>query len=164
MSDNSEPKIPYTPSQIKRFEISSDPFSRERLAKVLEAYKQLKQEISFFAGITLFGSLSKGRKLDEHSARYSDINFVAFIDGDQYEKTIDEYERNNPEFKKVLDYVLKYKPGSLSDDMERVRPDNVRKATQVYVAKRVREILSGRSESSRDAENAYGMMKQILLV
>ena len=62
---NFEIKNKYIPSSDKRFEISSDVFSRERINAVKETYKILKNEIPFFAGITVYGSLSKGKKLDE---------------------------------------------------------------------------------------------------
>lgn len=95
MAEDTAVKIPYTPSETKRFEVSNDPFSRERIAAVHAAYKVLKKEVPFFAGITVFGSLSKGKTLDEGSADKTDMDFVIFLDRSDYERTIEEFAKRD---------------------------------------------------------------------
>lgn len=81
-----ETKITYKPSQVKRFEISKDPYSRERLQALSDTIKELRLKHPFVVGAVLFGSLSKGKQLNEDIARKSDIDAVIYIDEDEARK------------------------------------------------------------------------------
>jgi hypothetical protein len=69
----------YVESQSSRFEVASDTLSQQRYQAVLDTYEVVK-EIPAFGGLVLGGSLSKGRVLDEESAKVVDIDLTAFID------------------------------------------------------------------------------------
>lgn len=75
-------KIPYIPSEIKRFDISEDEFSRERLRAVLEVYRELKKVFPSI-GFSLYGSLTKGKVLDEMSKTRSDIDLAVYVDANE---------------------------------------------------------------------------------
>lgn len=82
--DRSGEKIAYTPSENKRFEISPDPFSRERVQALHAAYNQLRAEIPDVSiAFTLGGSLAKGKVLTEETAKAADIDLHYFIDKDE---------------------------------------------------------------------------------
>lgn len=133
MAENTDTKIPYIPSQTKRFEISKDSFSKERVTAVHEAYKQLKQEVPFFAGITVFGSLSKGKALTKQTADKSDVDFVVFLDRDEYEKTIEKFARITSGFVPMQRLY--------SSDKEKVRQDGLQNGAMEYVFYRARDII-----------------------
>lgn len=141
MTDN-EPKTPYAPTTARRFELSHDEYSRERVRALLKAYRTLKGEVPFFAGITLYGSLSKGKKLTGETAPSTDIDLFAFIDVDLYEATISNFEQENEEFQKKVKYVSKHDPAMRSlYNVEEVRRENVRKAAQAFIEDRITEIM-----------------------
>jgi|GEM_PF-3947604 len=75
-------KTPYTPSSNKRFEISEDQFSRERIRALTEVYKELKETFPSI-GFSLYGSLTKGKVLNEHAKEVSDIDFAVYLDKDE---------------------------------------------------------------------------------
>lgn len=89
-------KVPYTPSTTRRFEVSHDHFSRSRLRSLLAARRVLHYEVPFFAGMSLFGSLSKGKMLDDESARTTDIDLIAYIDERRFQKTAEEFFTHTP--------------------------------------------------------------------
>lgn len=76
-----EGKIPYEPIQEKRFAVSPDAFSRERLKFVMDIKTEIESKLHFRAYLALFGSLSKGKPLDAVRASKSDIDLKIFIDG-----------------------------------------------------------------------------------
>lgn len=80
---NNEEKVSYKPSQTKRFEISHDPISRERITALTTTIKELRRKHPFVAGAILFGSLSKGKQLDENTADKSDVDFTIYLDTDR---------------------------------------------------------------------------------
>lgn len=75
--------MPYVPSQQYRFEVSRDLFSLDRIDAVSKINIALRNHVPFYAGIVVFGSLSKGKYLNSHTADYSDIDIRAFIDADE---------------------------------------------------------------------------------
>lgn len=77
-----EDKAPYEPSQRKRFEVSKDPYSRERLWALRDTIRELKLKHPFVVGAILFGSLSKGKQLNKDTVGQSDIDAVIYIDED----------------------------------------------------------------------------------
>lgn len=79
-------KAPYEPSKMKRFEISEDEHSRERLRAVLEIYRELK-EVFPSIGFSLYGSLTKGKVLDETTKDISDIDLAVYVDRDELLRT-----------------------------------------------------------------------------
>lgn len=82
----SEDKIQYEPSQVKRFEISKDRYSRERLQALRVTIKELRSKHPFIISAVLFGSLSKGKQLNEDTEGQSDIDAVIYIDEDEARK------------------------------------------------------------------------------
>lgn len=74
-------KIPYQPIEEKRFAVSHDPFSRERLQLLKDLKTELEQRLGFRAYLSLFGSLSKGKQLTAESAPAADIDLTIFLDG-----------------------------------------------------------------------------------
>ena len=100
----SEEKVSYIPSESKRWEISSDPFSRERLKTLVTVVKKLRQIHPFVAGAVLFGSLSKGKKLDAVSASGSDIDLAIFVDTDNLRGDYAQLAAsNNKRFNEVVE-------------------------------------------------------------
>lgn len=73
-------KVPYTPSQIKRFEVSCDRFSRERVQMVHKIVHDVRRIHPFVVGAVIFGSLSKGKVLTEEIVEKSDVDLAIFID------------------------------------------------------------------------------------
>ncbi|GEM_PF-4624549 len=140
MDNKSEEKVPYSPSEARRFDLSHDEYSRERVKSLLTAYRTLKEELPFFAGLSVFGSLSKGKALTVETAQETDIDVFAFIDNDKYKETIYDFE-NTPEFQEFFQEYMK-KPQYSAMDMERVRADNVRSATERFLEKRLKQLVS----------------------
>lgn len=70
-------------SAQKRFEIATDSYSRERLRVLRETLAEWKQKLpDIHLGLSLFGSLSKGKPLDASVAAQSDIDAHVFLDCD----------------------------------------------------------------------------------
>lgn len=90
-------KIFYNPSEEKRFEVSKDEYSRERIGVLRELNKEFK-ELPANVGLVLFGSLSKGKKLNKDSKKYTDIDIQVFIDMDDLannETAVKDFINNN---------------------------------------------------------------------
>lgn len=87
----SENKIHYIPSPHKRFDVSHDSISRDRLRGIATIAKELRIEYPFVVGATLFGSLSKGKVLTPEIADESDIDLVFFIDPDEIKKYSEQF-------------------------------------------------------------------------
>lgn len=75
-------KVPYTPSQTKRFEISPDEHSRTRVRFLRDLRTHLQAETGFEVGCALYGSLAKGKKLDRRIAARTDIDAIFYVDRD----------------------------------------------------------------------------------
>lgn len=148
--DSSERKFSYTPTTKRRFEISNDTYSRERLRGLLETYRQLKEEIPFFAGMMLHGSLSKGKQLTAENAPHTDVDLLAYMDNEKYEELITEFENSNPAFKEFAEWAIAKHPRVLaghSRTQDDVRPDNLEHATEMWIQKRIENILANNSSS-----------------
>lgn len=91
--DNKD-KVPYIPTSAKRFEISHDSFSRERLTAIAAMVKELRKNHPFVAGASLFGSLSKGKQLDKEAADKSDVDLIIYIDPDELKRNYDSFEQD----------------------------------------------------------------------
>lgn len=79
-------KASYTPSKESRFEISPDAISYARIRKVMEIHRELSDKYPYHVAISLFGSLTKGKRLDAESARVTDLDMVIFVDRDDFKK------------------------------------------------------------------------------
>lgn len=77
----------YTPSETKRFEVSQDPYSRARLRAVIDTARDLQQTDPFFLGVSLWGSLSKGKELTTELLPTTDIELVAFYDAEKFQES-----------------------------------------------------------------------------
>lgn len=101
---NTRERVPYTPSQVKRFEISPDVWSRGRLWAAFKTVQQLREQHSFVVGAILFGSLSKGKILTEESARESDIDLVVCIDTDRLNQSWQQLYKDNSDYAQRLNW------------------------------------------------------------
>ncbi|GEM_PF-4163452 len=72
-------------SQEERFIISPDPISQDRLEFVQQIGEKLTI-IPFYRGLTLKGSLAKGKNLNEYNATAADLNMGCFLDFDEINK------------------------------------------------------------------------------
>jgi hypothetical protein len=95
---NEMPKIPYSPSQEKRFEVSVDEYSRERLKVAELFYDKMKQLFDVSMGLVLFGSLVKGKTLNNETKESADIDLTLFVDLDEYQDKYIENLRKNRDF------------------------------------------------------------------
>ena len=91
----------YEPSE-KRFEISRDELSRERLRVVKEIYEKLSQFIPARIAISLYGSLSKGRELATSTAPSSDIDLVVYINRDDLMNNYEQWQVTDERFKQLF--------------------------------------------------------------
>lgn len=83
----SVPTERYIPSQTKRFEVSADPFSRARIDAVAKTTRELQNAQPFFVGVSLWGSLSKGKELNPELLSSTDIELVAFYDAEKFQES-----------------------------------------------------------------------------
>lgn len=81
-----EDKVAYIPSQAKRFEISKDPYSRERLAALRTLQDELVVQSPFETGVTLIGSLAKGKELTPKTKNAADADPKFFVDTDSIKR------------------------------------------------------------------------------
>ena len=142
-----KPRVPYEASTRRRFDVSHDEYSRERIYALRDVYRTLKEECPFFAGITLFGSLSKGKRLTSSTAEHTDMDIIAFIDEEKYKEHINDYENNHEKFREYTEWAIKNHPRVLAgypNPQESVRPQNLRRATEMWIEKRIREIVENR--------------------
>ncbi|MEK7070968.1 MAG: hypothetical protein AAB966_04120, partial [Patescibacteria group bacterium] len=142
-----EQKIPYEPTTKRRFELSHDEFSRERVRALLKAHRQLKEEIPFYAGMTLFGSLSKGKELTEDTATFTDLDIFAFLDRESFKETIKEFEHND-QFKEYFEKVYMKHPMHSASDMNRVRDSNIETAAEYFIKHRIQSIIEAETKKS----------------
>src|SRR3989338_7564002 len=96
------PKESYTPSE-RRFEISKDQFSRERIKKLMEVYRGLQEEFpGMHFAFSLFGSLSKGRELTTENVADTDVDLFCFYDSDDLYESKGKLLQTDPRFAKVF--------------------------------------------------------------
>lgn len=97
-------KHPFPPSQEKRYEISPDIFSRDRIQAVYKTVMNLKAQYPFVAGLTVYGSLSKNKFLQFSDMGKTDIDANLFIDVDilrDFQSQLHEDEKYLNEFELV---------------------------------------------------------------
>ena len=81
-------KVLYTPSQELRYELSEDEISRKRFAAVVKIYKEIQSLVPDIPiSFVLYGSLAKGKILDEETAKVTDIDLEIFYDGEAADKS-----------------------------------------------------------------------------
>jgi hypothetical protein len=73
-------KVEYTPSRKKRFEISNDEYTHERVTRVSELYHRLKDRFPELVSINLFGSIVQGKELNDDTTRVTDIDLAIYVD------------------------------------------------------------------------------------
>src|SRR3989344_6495150 len=113
---NEMPRISYEPSKKKRFEISNDEYSKERLETLKLFYDSMKQLFDVPMGLVLFGSLAKGKELDDAKKESADIDFTLFVDLDNYQEKYIENLKRNPIF---ADFEERRLVQSCHSDLER---------------------------------------------
>lgn len=98
----------YPPAQ-RRFEISDDEFSSERIGKLQEAYREISAKFpEVHIAFSLFGSLSKGKTLRygalgyqgyRHQASETDIDVVVLYDVQEVARVHQELLRKYPSYR-----------------------------------------------------------------
>ncbi len=73
-------KIPYTPSETKRYEISPDEYSRRRITALRDIHHSLESALRIPLSFCIIGSLVKGKTLTPDTAEYADIDMSIFFD------------------------------------------------------------------------------------
>lgn len=97
-------KIPYTASRTKRFDISEDSFSRERVRAAYHALCEVRQIHPFVVGGILLGSLTKGKVLTKETAPKTDLDLVVYIDLDEIAE--EKWKKpNDPDFQEISQAV-----------------------------------------------------------
>lgn len=99
-------KVSYIPNQEKRWSVSSDNESRLRIKTLIDSKHRLEEELSGSVpiGVTLFGSLSKGKELNEQSRKSADIDLCVFYDIEELQVHALEILKNNPDGELVKFY------------------------------------------------------------
>lgn len=93
-------KFPYAPPTEKRYAISRDSTTQERIELVRDLQKKLTEHFGIEIGITLFGSITKGKDLsDSEVAAVSDIDCNIFFDGDYISEHYNELLEKFPRMK-----------------------------------------------------------------
>lgn len=92
------------PPKEKRFSVSKEQFSKDRLKRLREGFNLLQSERPELAGISLYGSMTKGNALEE-----SDIDGDIFIDTELVQDGDQIFERTekNEEYGQGFQYELK---------------------------------------------------------
>lgn len=94
-------KFPYTPPAEKRYAVSRDSTTQERIEFIRDLQKRLTEYFGIEIGITLYGSITKGKDLsDSKVAAASDIDCNIFFDGDYVSEHYGELLERFPEMKK----------------------------------------------------------------
>ncbi len=75
-------KVEYTPSQTKRFEVSQDEYSRTRLKFLGDMTQNICEITPFEVGVSVIGSLSKGKTLDKKTEGATDVDAIIYLDSD----------------------------------------------------------------------------------
>lgn len=94
-------KISYTPPQSKRFDISKDAYSQRRLEVIRSAFAELKKVLPSI-GISLFGSLSKGKELTAETHAKSDIDVDIIVEASELKLRLKECAAAMPNFERVM--------------------------------------------------------------
>jgi len=96
-------KRSYTPSEEKRFAVSPDSYSRERLKTIRSIYLDLKQELPDVSiAFSLGGSLAKGKELTADSAGTTDIDLYVFYDDEQARINYAHLLQKNPAYTELF--------------------------------------------------------------
>lgn len=94
-------KFPYTPPAEKRYAVSRDSTTQERIEFIRDLQKRLTEYFGIEIGITLYGSITKGKDLsDREVAAASDIDCNIFFDGDYVSEHYGEFLEKFPGLKK----------------------------------------------------------------
>ena len=106
-------KFSYTPPAEKRYAVSRDSVTQERIGFMRDLQKRLTEYFCIEIGITLYGSITKGKDLsDSEVAAASDIDCNVFFDGDYVSEHYSELLEKFPGLKK-------YNQPNLNDSPER---------------------------------------------
>ncbi len=96
-------KVPYEASETKRFEVSRDEFSRQRIEVIKEIRQLVLDSLDVPVGTSAFGSLAKGKDLSEReTAMITDIDMAVFVDYASLEQHRDQLS-GNKRFQHAID-------------------------------------------------------------
>ena len=94
-------KVPYTPPTEKRFAVSRDERTQERIEIVRDLQAKLVNDFGVEIGVTLFGSITKGKKIpNEEVANATDIDCIIYFSAEDVVKNYDSLIERFPEIKK----------------------------------------------------------------
>lgn len=94
----------YTPSEEKRFAISSDTYSRERIKTMKNIYMELKQKLPRISiAFSLGGSLAKGKELTATNSAETDIDLYIFYDNEDVKTNYVGFLQENPAYTELFD-------------------------------------------------------------
>ena len=122
-------KINYEPNSDRRWRVSSDEISRNRISQLVTSRNKIKDQLRFSVdqsieiAFSVYGSLTKNKILTKDSAEYTDIDLVVFYDEDQLYKQFQNILTYNPEsmFSRIF---KKIKNGNLRDGLLSVEEEN----------------------------------------
>lgn len=133
---NEQQKPPFPPTTRKRYEISEDPFSRDRIYGLYKTIRALKSEFPFIAGLTVHGSLIKNKGLLSFTAGDTDIDTNLFIDVDRLKES-QEALLGNPEYTQTLQFVYK---DLQEDGIEQLTEEEIQfRAASEFISNKFRE-------------------------
>lgn len=92
----------YTPAQDRRFRVSDDEYSRARIKAILAGYRHVKKAIPFDFGLSLFGSLSKGKALTKSNFQSADIDLGLFMDQEKILQNCGQFANQNEHFRNLV--------------------------------------------------------------
>ena len=145
----------YEASHAKRWEISKDETSSERLEKLKEAFIYFKEQVpGVTIALTLFGSLSKGKELNSQNKDSSDVDVSVFVDYDELLVNFNKILDSQPEsefVKYAKDQAEEYKylfPKSLSIG-EVVSKNFIKEVLKEFVENKFLELF-GHLESGKE--------------
>lgn len=137
----------YESSQAKRWEVSKDETSRERLKKLKEIYDYFKEQVpGVTVALSLFGSLSKGKELNDQNKDNSDVDVSVFVDYGELMEKFKKILEDRPEsefVKYVKDQAEEYKslyPKALSFDSDNSK-DFIKDALKEFIEDKFKEYF-----------------------
>lgn len=127
-------KFPYIPPVEKRYAISRDSVTQERIEFIRDLQRRLIEYFGVEIVITLFGSITKGKDLlNKDIAAATDIDCTIFFDGDDVSKNF------NKLFEKFTE-ISEYYSYDIRDSQER-REIREQMAFRSFLIKHIPEII-----------------------
>jgi len=161
----------YVPSPHKRFEVSKDENSRARIKDLNDVVKDIQNNLLFtdekgveqslHFGLTLGGSLAKGKVLTDETASLSDIDLILYVDVDDENLLLDfvrlhpdseiakEFENTTVSYRELFGPTKYLPPESDEEKSRRERQYAIENTLSNYVSKKILQKLSDRKDALR---------------